>query len=68
MCSSDLETGGYLTIDESVHLKWNFEISEEDITATSTDEMAGGSGKTVRYDILQGKFFGYGLPNNDGGE
>ncbi len=62
----ELEDRGYLTIDESVKLKWNFDITEEQITATSTDEMAGGSGKEVRYDILQGKFFGYGLPNDDG--
>ncbi|MBD3165518.1 prepilin-type N-terminal cleavage/methylation domain-containing protein [bacterium] len=64
---SDIETleeFGYLTIDESVLRKWSFQIEgTEAITATSTDEMAGGAGKVITFDILQGKFYGYGLPN-----
>ncbi|MBS1261364.1 MAG: Type II secretion system protein G [Calditrichaeota bacterium] len=59
----ELEELGYLTVDEAVKRQWSFSISEEEITAISTAEMAGGAGKEVRYDIQQGKFFGYGLPN-----
>lgn len=60
----ELEEMGYLTVDESVKRQWTFSISEEEISAISTAEMAGGPGKEVRYDIQQGKFFGYGLPND----
>lgn len=59
----ELEELGYLTVDEAVKRQWTFNLSQEEISAISTAEMAGGAGKEVRYDILQGKFFGYGLPN-----
>lgn len=60
---------GFLTIDEAVMTQWEFTINgTEQIVATSTDEMPGGAGKEVTYDILQGSFYGYGLPNrNEGG-
>ncbi len=60
----ELEELGYLTLDESVRRMWQFTLNwPETIEATSTDEMPGGAGKQITYDILQGSFFGYGLPN-----
>ena len=57
---------GYLSIDESVMTQWEFTINgTEQIVAVSTDEMPGGAGKEVTYDILRGVFFGYGLPSGD---
>ncbi len=65
----ELVEWGYLTIDESVMTQWEFTINgTEQIVATSTDEMPGGAGKEVTYDILRGVFFGYGLPNTGEGE
>jgi hypothetical protein len=62
----ELEELGYLTLDESVRRQWTFTLAwPENIEATSTDEMPGGAGKTITYDILQGSFIGYGLPNED---
>ncbi|MBZ0263433.1 prepilin-type N-terminal cleavage/methylation domain-containing protein [bacterium] len=56
---------GYLDIDEAVRSQWEFTINgQEQITATSTDEMPGGAGKEVTYDIIRGVFYGYGLPND----
>ena len=63
--TQELEDFGYLTIDESVRRSWQFTIAWPDvIEGISTDEMPGGAGKTITYDILQGTFYGYGLPND----
>jgi len=55
-----------LQIDDAAKLKWTFDVgaSGENLTniqATSTEEMAGGSGKVITYDVKTGKFHGYGL-------
>jgi len=66
---TELEENGYLTLDESVRRAWQFTLNwPETIEATSTDEMPGGAGKMITYDILQGTFFGYGLPNDGEGD
>ncbi len=63
-----MEELGYLTIDESVRRQWQFTLNwPETIEAVSTDEMNGGAGKSITYDILQGNFMGYGLPNEGEG-
>ncbi len=60
----EMEQLGYLSIDESVRRQWTFSTEfPERIVATSTDEMSGGAGQEVVYDILNGMFYGYGLPN-----
>ena len=59
---------GYSNIYQSTLLKWSFEINLEEyegefygsIYATSSDEMNGGEGKMVCFDIETGKFSGYG--------
>jgi type II secretion system protein G len=61
--TEELEEYGYLTMDESVKRQWEFNISSETITAVSTGEMPGGAGKEVTYNIQEGRFYGYGLPN-----
>jgi len=59
----ELEQLGYITLDESVRRAWQFTLNwPETIEAVSTDEMRGGAGKQITYDILQGTFYGYGLP------
>ena len=55
--------------------KWDFEINltDEDgevsgtITATSLEEMQGGSGQVVTYDIVTGKYTGYGQKDDGSG-
>ncbi|MDP8206790.1 MAG: prepilin-type N-terminal cleavage/methylation domain-containing protein [Candidatus Electryonea clarkiae] len=62
---NELEEFGYLNIDESVHRSWQFTVNwPETIEAVSTDEMRGGAGKMITYDVLQGIFYGYGLPTD----
>lgn len=65
-----LETGGYLTLDPATIRQWSFTIIGANpitqIQAVSTGEMKGGAGKTVTMEIASGKFFGYGLPTEEG--
>ena len=64
----ELETYGYIQMDEAVSRQWEFSLNgQETIEAISTGEMPGGAGKTVTYNIQQGKFFGYGLPSEGDG-
>ncbi len=61
----ELEDFGYLTLDESARRMWQFSIAWPDfIEGSSTDEMPGGAGKNITYNILEGTFQGYGLPND----
>lgn len=68
-----LEQEEYLTIDQATHDQWEFQIvggpnQLEQIMGTSTEKMKGGAGQVVIYDVLTGKFTGYGLPSEGGGE
>ncbi|MBL7073786.1 prepilin-type N-terminal cleavage/methylation domain-containing protein [candidate division KSB1 bacterium] len=65
----ELEEFGILTIDDATQRKWIFQLNAiaddlrtGSIQATSTDEMRGGAGQQVRYDLSEGRFYGYGLP------
>ena len=65
---------GYMTLSESVQLKWEFDISGLELInseaggemkATSLEEMGGGPGKEVTYDVTNGKWTGYGQSGSD---
>ena len=67
---------GYANVPESTLRKWQFTIeltyeSSQGITgnisAESLDEMKGGAGKILMYDVQQGKFLGYGTNEEIGG-
>ena len=55
-----LEETGYLEIKESTKLKWEFEISDIEITASSLPGMKGGEGEVITLFIRTGEFRGYG--------
>ena len=60
---SDIETleeEGYLGIKSSTKRKWQFDVSETEITATSLAEMKGGEGKVITLIRESGDFQGYG--------
>ncbi|MCB9366889.1 MAG: prepilin-type N-terminal cleavage/methylation domain-containing protein [Calditrichaeota bacterium] len=64
----DLLDSKYLELSPSTQLQWTFNFTgspPDEIIATSTDQMRGGAGKEVRYQIKEGKWFGYGLPEPD---
>ena len=65
----ELERSGQLDVSRSTKLKWTFDIQLSDqggrITATSTEEMSGGAGKVVVYDADNGRFSGYGSPEEE---
>ena len=58
-----LENDGYLGIKTSTKRKWQFDISETEITATSLGEMKGGEGKIISLIRETGDFIGYGEKN-----
>jgi prepilin-type N-terminal cleavage/methylation domain-containing protein len=67
---------GYANVPESTLRKWQFTIelsyeSSQGITGTvsaeSLDEMKGGAGKLITYDVRLGKFLGYGTNEEIGG-
>ena len=67
---------GYANVPDATLRKWQFtiELSYESsqgitgtITAESLDEMKGGAGKILMYDVQQGKFLGYGTNEEIGG-
>jgi len=63
---NELESQGMLRLEKSTKKKWDFELQlPELITAMSQEEMAGGAGKTVRYDRDRGKYTGYGTPEEE---
>ena len=61
-----MEKEGFLEIKKSVTNKWEFECYFADwgeggtISATSTEDMPGGSGNTIEFDFDTGRFTGYG--------
>ena len=65
----ELERAGQLDVSRSTKLKWTFDLQLSDqggrITATSTEEMSGGSGNTVDFDIDTGRFTGYGQSSSE---
>ena len=74
----DMINEGYMTLSESVRLKWDFTISDLDLTdgvitgemlASSLEDMGGGPGKEVKYDVTTGTWSGYGQSDSgDGGD
>ena len=55
-----------LQIDEATMRNWTFEVGASGnnisfIQATSTEEMPGGAGKVITFDIKTGEFHGYGI-------
>ena len=71
----ELNDSNGLNIPQSTQDKWDFEISltDEDgevtgtITATSLEEMQGGAGQVVTYDVVTGKYTGYGQKDDGSG-
>ena len=55
-----LEADGYLGIRSSTKRKWQFDISEAEISATSLADMKGGEGHVVTLLKETGEFRGYG--------
>ena len=77
----DMIDDGYMTLSESVKLKWTFDISGLELLngeaggemkATSLEEMGGGADKEVVYNVTNGVWTGYGQSGSseggDGGE
>lgn len=65
----ELETEKYLQIADATKLQWTFQIVGAPpitITAVSTEQMRGGAGHTVTYNIQDGSWTGYGLPQDEG--
>jgi len=73
-----MEEEGYMTLSKSVISKWEFDITglvledgsaEGEMMATSLEEMGGGAGKIVNYNVTLGAWTGYGQSGstNDGG-
>ena len=67
---------GYANVPASTLSKWNFslELAYEQgtglsgtVTAESLEEMKGGAGKIIAYDVSTGKFTGYGTSEEIGG-
>lgn len=58
-----LEEGGYIVIPEDIKRRWTFTLVGVNpivfIEAISTDEMQGGAGHVIRYDIERDIFEGY---------
>ena len=64
--TDELETQGQLELKLATKSKWQFELQlPELINATSTEEMAGGAGKTISYNRQTGKYTGYGSPGEE---
>ena len=65
----DLERKGQLDLKRSTKTKWQFELQLSDeggnITATSTEEMAGGGGHQVIFNRETGRFSGYGTKDEE---
>ena len=67
----ELQDANYVQVQASTLLQWTFQIVGDPptaINAQSTDQMAGGAGAEVRYDIARGTWAGYGLPEPDEGQ
>lgn len=65
----ELQELEYLEIDEGTLRQWTFSLIGQDpvtqIEAVSTAEMKGGAGHVVLFDVLTGRFTGYGLPTDE---
>ncbi len=55
-----LEEDGYLEVSLATKRKWQFDLSDVEITATSLAEMKGGEGQILTYYIDDGEYKGYG--------
>ena len=70
-CWETMKEEGFIEIKKSVTNKWEFEcnFAEEgsggSISATSTEEMSGGSGNTIEFDLDTGRFTGYGQSSSE---
>ncbi|NQU26725.1 MAG: prepilin-type N-terminal cleavage/methylation domain-containing protein [Candidatus Marinimicrobia bacterium] len=66
----DLSRGKYLEIDRGTLRQWSFDISglPDELKATSLEDMVGGAGKEIRFDVERGKFLGYGVFGKDAEE
>lgn len=65
----DLENEKYLEMARSTKLQWTFQIvgaPPQQVSATSTEQMKGGSGHSVIYNIEDGTWTGYGMPTDEG--
>jgi prepilin-type N-terminal cleavage/methylation domain-containing protein len=66
----ELSQEKYLEIAQSTALQWTFAMvgtPPVSITATSTEQMRGGAGNQVIFNVNEGTWTGYGLPNDEGG-
>ncbi len=64
----DLENEKYIEIAQSTKLQWTFSMvgsPPQTISAISTEQMKGGAGNEVKYDIQLGTWSGYGLPTDE---
>tara|TARA_B110000014_G_scaffold196437_1_gene145511 strand:- start:243 stop:653 length:411 start_codon:yes stop_codon:yes gene_type:complete len=57
----ELKRKGLLKPSPALEKDWSIEIGGEIFTATSTEEMDGGAGKTTQYNRETGEFSGYGF-------
>jgi prepilin-type N-terminal cleavage/methylation domain-containing protein len=67
----ELEQEKYLEIPQATKLQWQFQIVGAppiSISATSTEQMRGGAGHQVIYNIQDGTWTGYGLPTEGGND
>ncbi len=58
----------YLEPDEGTMRQWTFNLIGNPVTqieAVSTAEMKGGAGHVVLFDVVTGRFSGYGLPTDE---
>ena len=71
-----LNQAGYANVPESTLKRWQFTIDltydegiglQGSISAESLDEMEGGAGKEISYEVSTGKFTGYGTSEEIGG-
>jgi len=65
----ELEQEKYLEVADATRLQWTFSIVGAPpitITAVSTEQMRGGAGHQVTYNIQDGSWTGYGLPTDEG--
>ena len=65
----DLINEQYLQISEATALQWQFQLIGSppiSIQGTSTEQMRGGAGHQVIYNIQDGSWSGYGLPTDQG--
>jgi len=67
---NQLESEGYINLDQSLMQRWEFEIIGSNpittIQAVSTSEMKGGEGHVVTYNVETGEFTGYGVLGAEG--